>query len=184
MKSTEEIVSDVLAKSGREARGSVPFEIFRCESKIEEIMFYAFWSRGVWQERMRIVAPCNAVQLCSEAGNWGEFHNPIVMCPQMQVNDYRADFGLAVEGSDNFAMVAIVECDGHDFHEKTKEQAARDKARDRFFVSADIRVFRFTGSEIWKDAGKCACEVMNVMENWVAAQFDRKLAQTREARPS
>ena len=49
-----------------------------------------------------------------------------------------------------FCLIAV-ECDGHEFHEKTKQQAARDKARDRD---------RFTGSEIWKDPGACADEVL------------------------
>jgi hypothetical protein len=56
-------------------------------------------------------------------------------------------------------FLIAVECDGHDFHEKTKEQAAADKARDREIVAAGITVLRFTGSEIWKDAEKCAQEV-------------------------
>jgi very-short-patch-repair endonuclease len=50
----------------------------------------------------------------------------------------------------------IVECDGHDFHERTKEQAARDRSRDRVCVLNGIRVFRFTGSEIWNDPLGCA----------------------------
>ena len=45
----------------------------------------------------------------------------------------------------------IVECDGHDFHERTKEQAAKDKARDRQAQLAGYTVFRYTGSELWRD---------------------------------
>ncbi|MDQ3254286.1 MAG: endonuclease domain-containing protein [Acidobacteriota bacterium] len=52
----------------------------------------------------------------------------------------------------------IVECDGHDFHEKRKEQAAKDKRRDRILQSLGYRVFRFTGSEIHNDAIACAIE--------------------------
>ncbi len=52
----------------------------------------------------------------------------------------------------------ILECDGHDFHEKTKEQAAKDKRRDRELQHLGYRVFRFTGSEIHNDAIACAIE--------------------------
>ena len=58
-----------------------------------------------------------------------------------------------------------VECDGHAFHEKTKEQAARDKSRDRAIQSKGIYVMRFTGSEINKDPMKCALEVRAAMDN-------------------
>lgn len=53
----------------------------------------------------------------------------------------------------------VVECDGHNFHERTKEQAARDRARDRAMTLDDYTVMRFTGSEIWKDAWGCAGQI-------------------------
>mgnify|MGYP003580046510 CR=1 FL=1 len=54
----------------------------------------------------------------------------------------------------------IVECDGHEFHERTKQQARRDKQRDRFFQSIGYKVLRFTGSEIWADPDECASEII------------------------
>src|SRR5262245_34455764 len=44
------------------------------------------------------------------------------------------------------AIRIVVECDGHDYHEKTKWQASRDKRRDRILQRLGYRVFRFTGS--------------------------------------
>jgi len=67
---------------------------------------------------------------------------------------YRLDFAIDPEEE----RIAV-ECDGHEFHERTKEQAARDKGRDRALQAAGWRVLRFTGSEIWADPGKCAREV-------------------------
>ncbi len=57
----------------------------------------------------------------------------------------------------------IIECDGHDFHEKTKKQAARDKRRDRTLQSSGYKVFRFTGTEITRDSLSCAEEVFNAL---------------------
>lgn len=54
----------------------------------------------------------------------------------------------------------IVECDGHDFHEKTKEQAKRDKLRDRILQSLGFPVYHYTGSEIWDDAFGAAAQVI------------------------
>ena len=81
---------------------------------------------------------------------------------------YRVDFLIAYGeyGTNNYKYF-IVECDGHDFHEKTKLQAARDKQRDRNMTAAGYHVLRFTGSEIWKDTRKCACEVRETILNIV-----------------
>lgn len=58
-------------------------------------------------------------------------------------------------------MIAI-ECDGHDYHERTKEQAAHDRKRDREMTQAGIVVLRFTGSEIWKNPFACADQVLSI----------------------
>jgi hypothetical protein len=53
----------------------------------------------------------------------------------------------------------IVECDGHEYHDKTPEQARRDKGRDRFLQAQGYHVLRFTGSELVRSATRCAGEV-------------------------
>ncbi|HEY3234628.1 MAG TPA: DUF559 domain-containing protein [Polyangiaceae bacterium] len=68
--------------------------------------------------------------------------------------NYRADF-MVKSGS----LELIVEVDGHAFHERTKEQAARDKSRDRAMLAAGYKVMRFTGSEVWNTPVKCVEEV-------------------------
>lgn len=84
--------------------------------------------------------------------------------------NYRVDFIVVcrVLNGENFAIA--IECDGHDFHEKTKEQAARDKKRDRDLVSRGLTVMRFTGSEIYKDAEGCAWEVIDFITNKVVKE--------------
>ena len=75
--------------------------------------------------------------------------------PQFPIGPYRADFALI--SSSGFL---VVECDGHDFHERTKEQAAHDRKRDRFMVADGWTVLRFTGSEIHRDPVMCGREVL------------------------
>lgn len=41
-----------------------------------------------------------------------------------------------------------VECDGHEWHERTKEQAKKDRSRDRSRLRNGVASVRFTGSEI------------------------------------
>lgn len=58
--------------------------------------------------------------------------------------------------------VMIVELDGHNFHERTKAQAARDRSRDRRMIEVGWLPIRFTGSEIYRDATGCAWQLMEI----------------------
>lgn len=86
---------------------------------------------------------------------------------QVRIGDYRADF-LIVDCSVPFNLAKprfmVIECDGHDFHEKTKEQARHDKRRDRYFQSQGIKVLRFTGSEIFNDPAAVADEIVGELQ--------------------
>lgn len=82
----------------------------------------------------------------------------VQIIPQFSCSVYRLDFAVAFWGYGTFARVAV-ECDGHDFHERTKEQAAHDKQRDRRLAAAGWPVLRFAGSEIAANALSCAAEV-------------------------
>lgn len=70
-----------------------------------------------------------------------------IVTPQAQVGKYRADFLVEWKGKK-----VVIECDGHDFHEKTKKQAAHDKKRDRDISLLGYQIRRYTGSEIYQNA--------------------------------
>lgn len=75
-------------------------------------------------------------------------------------------FVSGANGQDGILSVPVaVECDGHDFHEKTKEQAIRDKKRDRDFIAAGVPVLHFTGREIWRDPSRCVGEIGDFLVN-------------------
>ncbi|GAA0616647.1 endonuclease domain-containing protein [Paenochrobactrum glaciei] len=76
----------------------------------------------------------------------------VLVIPQLDIGNYKADFAIAY----NQGSRIIVECDGHDFHEKTKQQAQHDKQRDRFVQDKGWKIYRFTGSEIYKSPLTCA----------------------------
>lgn len=77
----------------------------------------------------------------------------------------RVDFLVNVPGYAGMGSRLAIEIDGHDFHEKTKEQAARDKARDRKITKQGLCVLRFTGSEVFADAAACWAEVFSIIES-------------------
>jgi len=96
---------------------------------------------------------------------------------QDSFSSYRADLTVNVHSlktQRKFDTLIVVECDGHAFHEKTKQQAAHDKKRDRWFAAHGYRLLRFTGSEIHKDPFCCAHEIIEVLELCnEAGDFDR-----------
>lgn len=96
----------------------------------------------------------------------GESVADIMIYPEAQVSGYRADLLMFLqmphqEGVLNTALV--VECDGHEWHERTQQQAAYDRARDRALLRGGLSTIRFTGSEIHRDANQCAREVLEVV---------------------
>ena len=80
---------------------------------------------------------------------------------QVKLGQYRADFLFTVKPEAGGQKELVVEIDGHDFHERTKQQAARDKARDRWMTGAGYVVIRFTGSELWANPFAVVTEVAN-----------------------
>ena len=92
----------------------------------------------------------------------------ILSC-QKKVGKYKADFCIDIMLGGKVNSL-IIECDGHDFHEKTKEQAKHDKKRDRYLTANGHNIMRFTGSEIFNEPKKCAEEVRSYLIN-VHLQF-------------
>lgn len=80
---------------------------------------------------------------------------------------YYLDFLLGICLPNNKTINIAVECDGHEFHEKTKTQARHDKQRERALIKEGYTVVRFTGSEIYADPHKCADELYDVAINLI-----------------
>lgn len=80
---------------------------------------------------------------------------------QKQIGKYTVDFLVFSNISDT---EIIIECDGHDFHEKTKEQAKHDKERDRWLTSKGYKILRYTGSEIYNDFDKIEKELFHLLD--------------------
>lgn len=87
---------------------------------------------------------------------------------QVAIGPYRADFVVERNGHS-----VVVEVDGHDYHERTKEQAAHDRKRDRRMAAQGHTVMRFTGSEVWGDAIACVLEVDRMLPSAAREYADR-----------
>lgn len=123
-----------------------------CDSPIEQSFLTALFVAGLLRNEGFIVAP-KGQEPKPDGRKW-------FIQPQASLLGYRADFLIGSMPKTPGRML-IVECDGHDFHERTKEQAARDRQRDRVFQTEGYKVFRFTGSELYANPFGCALEVMS-----------------------
>lgn len=89
--------------------------------------------------------------------------------PQYSVGPYVLDFAIFVGpfGVQKKEWRIAVECDGHYFHERTKEQATRDRRRDRYLALNGWTVMRFTESEINADPRGCVDQIGAQIEQLV-----------------
>ena len=113
-----------------------------CESPIEKTLMRALWSPSI-----------PAATTYGWRGICVRHPGPV---PQHALGPYRVDIAFPE------AKVAV-ECDGHEFHERTKEQAERDRKRDRYMQIHGWIVLRYTGREIHRDTNACAVEVLNLV---------------------
>lgn len=85
------------------------------------------------------------------------------LVPQVQIGAYRVDFILGEGRHPQLLRSVAIECDGYDFHDRTPEMAARDKARDRFLNQKVKAVVRITGREIYRDVDSCMADALRVL---------------------
>lgn len=138
-----------------------------CESPIEEAFLSAFL--GYALEALEEVRVIGERRQGGAVTRWvdlslGDQPDHVEITPQAQIGEYRVDFLLAsVHRYLDCRAEMVVECDGHAFHERTKEQARRDRERDRRLQAAGYLVFRFTGSELWADPVACARQALEAL---------------------
>jgi very-short-patch-repair endonuclease len=94
-----------------------------------------------------------------------ESFGTIISC-QHKIDKYRVDFFISHKSAsmareNKPAIMIVVECDGHDFHDKNEIQRRYEKKRDRHMQKLGFRVFRYTGSEIVKDPFVPAAECLS-----------------------
>jgi very-short-patch-repair endonuclease len=141
-----------------------------CASPIEQLMLaglvwrYEGGPLGIWDSTIP----------------FGKPQTYVVIAPQYQIGKHQVDFAISINGIAKEEIRIVAECDGHEFHEKTKEQAARDKSRDRDLQIAGWNVLRFSGKEIWGDHRACADQIDALANNVIVAQLQRLGLQKRQ----
>lgn len=150
------------------------FEYLGIDSPIEQLMavglLFVMRSRdyyggyGGWNEIFPIMPD---MRLETHLPRWPGGYG-IQIYPQFGIGIYQADFFVDFLNERKQRVFGVIECDGHDFHERTKAQAAHDKARDRYFQSLGLIVLRYTGSEIHGDPLGVALSALKIIEERAA----------------
>lgn len=144
----------------------------RCESPIEVLLLHA------------LVVECGRGGVRVEDGFTN--HSWFSLCPSRTVIRvqpdlfkggsalrFRPDLMVIRKHRSRVSSAVYVECDGHEWHDRTPEQALRDKSRDRsIYADTGVAVVRFTGREITRNAIECAREVHAILDRLVARHAD------------
>jgi very-short-patch-repair endonuclease len=174
-----ELQSRVYAGLGAELAAQVDFlfnsgPLAPCESPIERAMATSIvmlarlrWDHVVFIPKGEAIRPHSPIMGCST----------LQVAPQFSIGKYRVDLLIGYAGAGGLSEGYIaVECDGHDFHDRTKQQAQRDKSRDRDISASVAKVIRFTGSEIYRDPWKCADEAIGLALLLEQQSHERRLS--------
>ena len=137
------------------------FECEECESPIEKLFYLAL----------------NMIIYYKFNGPQREFYMYMSLIPQYEIErecgkNYRVDFYFEHNNQKKGTLGLIVECDGHDFHEKTKEQVAYRNDRDMELKKLGYDVIHLSGSQIYNDPFKYARQVLEYFENKVQLDDD------------
>ena len=140
--------------------GENPYTVFsmmydfgcnECESPIEKMFYFAYqlYVDGIVKDQSNLYYILPQYEISVGKKNYrADFVFDTREC-EVDDADYKNEFKL------------VVECDGHDFHEKTKEQVQKRNERDMALKRAGYDVLHYSGSQIFENPLKCAKEVFD-----------------------
>lgn len=95
-------------------------------------------------------------------------------------NGYIPDFVINMNGAE---QGYVIEIDGHEWHEKTKEQAMNDRKKDRAYIKKGYFPVRFTGYEVYHNPDACVFELLEmIVNNSQFFEYDRLEIDAKEQR--
>ena len=125
--------------------------LYDCESPIEQLM--AFEIDDVCQY-FSASPPISNIDLLGISKQ-----TPIKVGKKTYRADFTIDLAFYHNGIPKQLLKLDIECDGHEFHHKTKEQVDYDNERTRAIQSAGYDVLHFSGSEIYRKPFGCGQEI-------------------------
>lgn len=71
--------------------------------------------------------------------------------------------------------ILIVEIDSHIWHGQTPEQFEKEKKRERYLITEEYRVMRFSGREIYRDVKECVNQVIDYFIKKRRREIDKEM---------
>jgi very-short-patch-repair endonuclease len=88
-----------------------------------------------------------------------------ILVPQLNIpNVGHVDFAIFDPHISTQNPLVVVECDGHNFHERTSNQASEDRRRDRVLQWLGYPLLRFTGTDIVRNKTEVAREIAEFVD--------------------
>jgi len=132
-------------------------------NEIEEVFFHALYDE-LFEPQDRdyeFVVEEGYIEVNHSPSKYNNIIDSVV--PQAPIEIYFADFLIKAPWYPMYYLPDyIVEIDGHEAH-KTKQQRHDDYERERFLMKKGYKVIRFTGSEVYVDARRCASETIKII---------------------
>lgn len=129
---------------------SLELSLIDCESPIEQLL-------ALELERIGL----------ENIYNFNPFIDVIGIQKQQEIKGknkkYRVDFLIPVVYKNQENKCFVIECDGYEFHQKTKKQVEEDNKRQRELQKLGYEVIRFSGTEIYHKPYQCAMEIKNII---------------------
>lgn len=117
-------------------------------SPIEKIFLTAFLIYSMEKNKDIFIEPQTEIE-CNNKKYIVDFE---IRYDEMCNPNFKKDFNL------------IIECDGYDFHQKTKKQVEYDNNREYDLKLQGYQILRFSGSEIYNEPMKCIEKVIKYIE--------------------
>lgn len=99
------------------------------------------------------------------------------------ISGYIPDFTITKEGCIDFCDYTeskyVIEIDGHEWHEKTKEQVSRDKQKERAYLINGYIPIRFSGSEVYHNPTLCVEETLKIIAEFEKEKLFAEICQNK-----
>lgn len=106
----------------------------------------------------------------------GDAEVTIDITSQVKLGRDRVDFLFTVAPGRRDIRFAV-ECDGHAFHDRTKVQASRDRARDRRLLRQGIVTLRFTYDDVLVNSHKSMCDLVDTIKEYSRSIWPKDKAE-------
>lgn len=130
---------------------------------IFDVAFFIYSGFAV-SDNVDAVFPCCQLELIKQEPVFidGKKYIPDFLFDGSQADCYDSPKTERVRG-----IKVAIECDGHEFHQKTKLQVARDNERELALKMHGYDVIRFSGSQIYNDPLGCAEKAFKYITNLI-----------------